>query len=866
MRLIRNILVLLFFLILGVFIYGYLSIRFNLSTLKQADDLQSLQYKDASIKLAYILGSQKWLTYALQAGEDQVRVMSNAVIKKNYQLADAERFIYSIIYEVLDDEGSVIRTGEFYQRTGQKVYKDALTDQQYVSTAIYPADANTLDSRIHLINLRGLKNYSEIRFKSGNYQQPIKQIVLRGYQKKNISDRKLDYAWQRMGESRRQQLAKVSVYDAEILNQLEQHQLLKNQWAPLGPLGVTDDDYQVQKLYVAREVENDVVINEVAVPSTGLVIYTARYGVISLPQKKINSTKQNKSHLKLSWSQFDRNTKKSKTDKVTIEWWGHPATQYKKWSRLISDSEIDLNLDELQGGLVQISSAQPVVVRAWLKTPQSNKNLNAESALEITPKSTYLRLYGAHSLPLEYSINHIEGFKTPYRFDLRAIDRNPSSEITYNFLDKDERVIKTGRISLQQELSAYDAVVAEPQRWVTDPMHLYFNLPRRVSKVSFDAPPGVWISAYSRPKNLVYTQTDPLPSILDEKDMQRVMPVWFAVRPKKWKQAMSKGQTQLITVQRRPPNIDPQLLAGQYRWDQFYPDTNWKGQNLLTPVNNDLPFRDESASSYFVKLNNGQINNIEFISKPGTQTVRPSLIYVQPEKRLMTIRIWLDGKIFFEDKVYAVNGELQLPYLPSGRYKLRIESLINTTDSRSIVLNKDKTLFYINYTKISPKSKANTIMLKRLAIKMTEKNMSFTIFKEKSLELLALRIYSSQPLHKKILINVEIKGLDSRKIGPFNDWTLSRRQYELKPLEENTKKQFRPLMLNAAYPAAGRVGGERLFFIPLGSDLAVPQNYTVEVSLQHMDDAYMVMTRSIPGLYPDRRLYPDIQVETTEVE
>ena len=866
MRMIRNTLIFLFFLMVGLFVYDYLSIRFNSSALKQAEDLQSLQYKDASIKLAYILDSDKWLTYALQAGEDQVRVMSNAVIKKNYQVLDADRFLYSIIYEVIDDAGKVIRSGEFYHRGGQKVYLDEQTQQQYVSTGIYPPDENPLDSRIHLINLRGLKKITQIRFKSGNYQRPVKQIVLRAYQKKNISDRKLDYAWQRMGEARRQQLAKVSVFDADIISQHEQHQLLKNQWAPLGPLGAADDDYKVQKLYVVRDVENDVVINGVAVPSKGLVIYTGRYGVISLPLNKSINTKQHKTRIKLSWVQFDNNARQNSTDKVTIEWWGHPATRYKKWSRLVSDGELNLDLKNLNGGIVQISSVQPVVVRAWLQTAEQAQNVTDESALEITPKSTYLRLYGAHNLPLEYRVNHIEGYKTPYRFDLRAIDGNPRSKITYHLLDKQERVIESGSISLQQELSPYDAVVAEPQRWITDPTHVYFNLARRVSKVSFGAPPGVWISAYSRPKNLVYTQTAPLSSVLDEKKLHSVMPVWFAVRPQKWKLAMRQGQTQLITVQRKPPQVDSQLLSGLYRWDQFYPDANWKGRNLLNPVEHDLPFREESASSYFVKLNSKHANDLEFIAKPGTQTIRPSLIYVQPEKRSMTIKIWLDGKKYFEDQVHAVNGELQLPYLPSGRYQLRIESFLNSEDSLSAVLQKDNTLFYINNTKLLPISEAQKIMLKRLAIEMTEKSMSFTIFKEKPRELLALRIYTRQPMQKKLTINVKINGLSSRKTGPFNDWTLSQRQYELLPLVEENKSQLQPLILKAGHPAAGRVAGERLFFIPLGSDLPAQQNYTIEVSLQQRGEAYMVMTRSIPGLYPGRQLYPDIEVEPIAVQ
>jgi len=381
MRWIRNLFILLLLLILLVI--GYLLFAPYFSPLASDDtsSLQSLQFKDAQVRLAYTLDNDEWLSYALQPGEERVRVMSNVLLDQSYRLSEADRFIYAIDYEIYDAHGQRIKQGRFYHRAGQKTYKDDKTGQTYVSTSIYPQQMSVADARIHIINLRGLDSPSEIRFKSAALTYPMRHLVLRAYQKKNIADRKLDYAWQRMGEDRRQHLAKVSVYNADIITEQEKRQLIKNQWAPLGPLGAEGDNYHTQKLYVVREIENDVIINMPAIPPTGLVIYPQRYGMISLPDEN--------NPLKLVWQQFAAGYKSSSTDKVTIEWWGRPASRYKKWSISLSDGAF---MQQLDSGVIRLSSLQPVVIRAWL---QQTDNQSGSQPLEITPKPGYLRLYSS---------------------------------------------------------------------------------------------------------------------------------------------------------------------------------------------------------------------------------------------------------------------------------------------------------------------------------------------------------------------------------------------------------------------------------------------------------------------------------------
>jgi hypothetical protein len=832
MRLLRHTFIVIIFLISAVIGFNALLPLYKSFILNDDAVFQTTLLKDARVKLAYLLDNRQWLSFALQAGEDKVRVMSNVLLDKDYQVTEADRFLYSIEFEILNDKDEVIKAARFYHRGGQKVYADEATGLHYVSTRVYQEDVNPADSRIHLVNLRGLKNATQIRFKSGNYEYPVQKIALSAYQKKKIADRKLDYAWQRLGDKRREQLAKVSVYDASIITDAEQRWLLINQWAPMGPEGVDGEDYSIQKLYVVREVENDVQINVPAVPSTGLAIYPGRYGMLTLPEDN--------NKLIISWSLFTGKSALQSKEQINIEWWGRPATRYKKWTPALSVNQLIINRDS---GVLRISSSQPVVIRVW-RGDKTQKN-------EITPKPAYLRLYSADSSPLEYKINHVRGFKTPIRFDVRNIDGVTRTDITYRFIDKNNSLIKSGKLKLHSPLSAYDMLVADTERWITEPESFYFNLPGRVHKVVFDAPPGVWISAYTRPKYLPYKQYNPVS--IEQQQLQ--IPVWFAVRPHQWKKNMRSGYTQLITVQRRPPKLDPRLLVGEYRWDQFYPENNWKGRNLLTPLEEHQVFRVEALSSRFLKLSNQQESQLEFIAKNGTHSLRPSLIYSQAKNQMLSLRLWLNEKLFFETQVRARSGEIQLPLLSAGKHRVRIESSVVGNASS---LNLDAPAFYINNTNNLQAENRSIIMLKRLGVELTTKPLSFTVLKENSEELLALRIYTRQSIQKKYNISVTIKNKDKRNKGPFNNWSLLNRKYELSPFNRVNKTLTSPLILNVNQGEAN----EYLFFIPLGSDLPSDKNYTLEVSLQQGEPTYIILTRSIPGLYPSRQIYPDIELES----
>ncbi len=827
MRLIRNIILIVVALVLLASAYSYLSlfIKQNI-TGSDESSLESSQLKEASVKIAYTLKKDVWLSFPLQANEEKLRILSNAIIENNYEIDDKDRFLYSINYEILDDKNKIIKNGRFYHRASQKKYQDVNTGKSYVSTSIYPATENPLDSRIHILNLRGLENADKIRLKAGEFQYPIKRIIVRSYQKKKITERKLDYAWQRMGDERRQSLAKVSVYNADIINDKEKKQLVSNQWAPMGPLGVDDEDYFVQKIYVVREIENDIQLNVDSVPSNGMVIYPNRYGVITLPEANNN--------IKFTWELFSTQKENSQSGKIKVEWWGHPATQYKNLTVQLIKNEFH---QFLQNGVIRLSADKPIVVRVW------KVNLD-NSATEITPKAAYLRLFSPASPGLVYKINHINGYKSPYRFDVRSFSEQKSYRIEYQLLDKYDRIIKKGYLNPSQELSPYDAVVADTDRWLTEPQRFYFNLPKEVKKIRFNSEAGIWVSAFTRPKNLAHSITDPLNA--DERKTS--IPVWFAVRPHNWKSYLIKGRSQLITIQRHPPKINQQLLAGQYNWQQFLPDHEWKGRYVLNELEGRQVFREEALSSRFHLIDHNIENEIEFVSKYSASSIRPKLIYSRDIDKEDEVSIYLNDKLLYKSLIIGKTGEIQLPYIKPGRYKFRI-SLAGNADEESSVISSYR--LFVNYIKAE-----NNLFIKRMAINVADNGLTFNVLKESNEELLALRVYTPTNNNNDFQIDIKINGIDGRPIGPLYDWTVGRRTYKLKDLKNNK----RPIMLNTDKD----IKAERLFFIPIGNDVVKNEYYQVEVKLDSDVNAYVLLTRTLPGMYPNRYLYSDIELEEVE--
>ena len=770
---------------------------------------QSALPERSRVNLAYPLSEEKWLDFSLLDYDQEIKIVSNAEVPVDVELNVDDRLIYTFEYQVVDGDGQVLKQGEISQKTRQLIFFDHETQQNYVSSSYYPAIANPLDSRLYMLNLRGYQGARLLRLRVKYKQQPITEVIARVYHHVPIASNKLDYQWQRMSIERKNSLARSSVYfsQQQLLTDEEKRLLINNLWTPMGPLGVNDKDYITKKLYVKREVEQDSIVNLSVVDPSGLMVYPDQYGVVKIPVFS--------GDVKLSWHTIDA---ANENDWVNVEWWGHPSTRYRQW-RVKSQSE--LFVEPLDSGVIQLSVSTPTVFKVWIN--------DESSPVEITPRNENLRLYQESDLPLSYQINHTNKKGTPFKIALRALLTSPAySEVfsvDYTVFDKNNQLLASGTLAVDSTKSNYDKVSGDKTSVISNVQNYYFNFPENIDRIEFKSDKAVWVAAYSRPASLPLMAKYPFQQE-NATEQEQTIPAWFFVRPVNWKSYVTAGRTLLLALQPTPPEVDEMLMAGQYRWEQFLASGNWRGREILTAQYDEVATRDQTHARQYMQLEEGENYNLEFIGEIGESLALPRLLYLQPLESALIIRLWIDGKPYFNETVFSKTGELTLPAIEPGVHKVRL------------ALSQSAELF-LDRVKVVDKA-----FVKRLAIKLDSRPLEFTYTKTHDEELIAIRIYTPQESNLAQAIRLQISPVGNRKVGPFKNWSFVDRNYQLEANDGLPASMLGATIRKLAPP--------RLLFVKLGEDLPVGKNYQIKLSLTSGPEGYVMLSRTLPGIYDDR--------------
>jgi hypothetical protein len=767
----------------------------------------------SKVILAYPLTDQRWIEFLLFDSDQQIKLISNAELPLEYQPEVGERWQYAIEYELLSRSGTLIKKGEINHKTGQLIFSDQESNQNYVSAVYYPALVNPVDARLHLLNLRGQKDVSKIRIRLKSQNSPLVGVVARVYRQKMVSNNELNSEWQRLSADKKQSLSRASVYQKDLLRDIEKQRLVSNQWTPIGPSGVVGSDYESRKLYVARDVEEDIVVNLPAVAPNGLQVYPDIHGVIRIP---VFSEK-----IKLTWQALEPLDEK---DHVNVEWWGHPSTRYQNWKINASLGSFSQKLDS---GVIRVNASKHLVFKVW---SEHNKAL-----VEITPKVSNVRLYKSNTTSVGYRVNHLNKDNTPFKIVLRTFEDLGEQKVSFRFFGEREQVLKQGELVVTNLKSDYDRLNLPVERSISDPSNYYFNLPRSVKRIEVFAENTVWIAAYTRPNNLAHLSRYPY-KLENSTNQIKDPPGWFFVRPINWKEYVTKGLSSLLSVQPRPPEIDPILMEGQYHWESFIPTGNWRGRELLVAFDNKLVDSTSSAENKFkLILDASNLNSqlelesvVDFKGVEGEVLVTPELIFSQDQAEKLTITLWLDDKVHFQKTVYSRDGMLNLEPVKIGKQKIKIK------------LNKPADIL------IDQLAKVEKGYNKRTAIQLGDAPLVFNYLKQNSEELLAFRVFGEKDDVDPQKLTIRIKGNNNTDIGPFKSWTIKDKKYILEAGDGAHAKVL--------YAKNNLLGPAKLIFIQLGDDMPNNKSYKIEVELAQGEGGYLIMTRTIPGIFETREI------------
>ncbi len=205
----------------------------------------------ASRSTAYRVSSSDWLEFGLPE-HGRVRILSNSAFKKLRR--DTAR--YAIDYELLDSSGQIVLKGRYHHRARMTllVNSNAQGDRGPISKTAYAESRNPgSDAEDFWIEAPAFSLPGRLRLRIAEQSPAIVEIAARAYQRVQLSPRKANSAWQRLGRRKREKLTRGFALSSEWLESFETTALASFSWRPLGPRGVELKDYEERALTIVTD-------------------------------------------------------------------------------------------------------------------------------------------------------------------------------------------------------------------------------------------------------------------------------------------------------------------------------------------------------------------------------------------------------------------------------------------------------------------------------------------------------------------------------------------------------------------------------------------------------------------------------------
>ncbi|MEF8942039.1 MAG: hypothetical protein V5B78_04520 [Desulfohalobiaceae bacterium] len=794
---------------------------------------QSQKLPESESSLCYRLPDKGWLDFSLPPWTDQIKILSNAEFAKGFRTAENATRRYALSFEVIDDKGETIQSGAYHHQTEITSYRIPGKDRKtplnhYIDSPLKPADGKQI--RINLRPVLKQGNVSRLRIKLHSAETGIQSAVVRVYAPEYHSGRELSYLWNRLPQKTRQRLAEGNVYPAEFLSQNEKQNLVRKLWKPKAPEGIEGRDYQRQRLYRLTTEEAIPERDQPIVPE-GLVVAPMHRATVPVPQDG--------ARLRFTIRRMEESSEK--TSQVGIRWYGKDIGQTRQQTLSLRESPVE-HTAEYDGGLIELWADSRVNIQVSQAGEESVEEPEKEPDKRIKPTNMYLRTYRAGvQEPVIYSVNHGRGQRTPFRADFRILankTQQPEARVTCELVDSAGKNI-TKRFRITAPLSKYDRLPRQIKAdFVSKPVSRFFLLPENISRIRFSSPDPVLVNGYNRPINLPKTTRVPEDYYAHTRH-RGSQPTWFLFNPQNDRDLYLNHRSVLLTLQYHPPQRDPRLLRGVYKWEAFRPTGNWSGAFLFAPRDADQPLRKQALNAAYAPIALNRSLKVVFQSPRSLQVIRPELVYFAENERETPLKVYVNGRLHFTHEMSGLRGRVTLPALSSGESRIRVEAPAETR-------------IYLNQVV----SRRSEHML-RFANRIDDSGLSFNFHKQTTgRESLSLKLFSPYSESEPSVFRVSLDLSAARSIGPYTQLSLLERKFIVNPPENSAKV---PVMQSET----GFVTSGQTFFYPLGDDLP-PDTYRVNIDLVSGPGGYLQMYRVLPGKHTEwnMQMEPNLGHET----
>jgi hypothetical protein len=773
----------------------------------------------AKAAIATVLDADRWTVFPLAGTPSGVRLVTNAGIPAAASAAPGTVYGYAIRYQVLGGGGEVLRDRTYHQRTRITRFKDPegvrgeYTAAFYVGEPLVPADGRALS-----IDLEGLARPSQVRVELARRDSLVHDVVVRASHRERVPAHRLGNLWKRLSEEQKAALARGNVYPHDLLSESEVENLLRERWRPLGPSGVEGRDYVQRKLYLASDLEGEAI--EEPVPPAGLMLGPGRHAVVPIPEAG------GRVRLVFQSDTPDWAAAHAESPEIQFRWYGPGPRRHREGTIRWQGNGTRFE-DAFDGGLLELSATSVMTVRAYLA--------GAGGMDEITPRPILLRSYLCErGAPVEFEVAHAAGRPTPLRLTLWRVipplGAPESGAARYQLLGPAGDVLQSGEIPIAGVPSVYDSAPSRQDR-VSDPASYYFSLPPAVARVRVMSDQPVLVAAANRPADLVRERRVPEDSYLfDPRFPSGVshQPPWFPLQPANAADLVLGGRSVVLWLQPRPEDIDPEVQAGRYVFEDYRPLGAWLGRQVFAPVDTAGPIRERVLPVSYRPLPARREVVMELHAPRGTDTVLPRLAYFRDSDDAAPVTVHLDDRRYFHGTVVGRSGEVSLPAAGAGRHRMRLAP-------------SDPTRFFMSHAAPAPGG-----LLKRLAYRLGREPLDFRIPHGcRCKQILSGRWYVPVETTVRSRISVGIEPQRGNRIGPDHDYSFHERRYDLRPDP-------------SAHAPVQHTGGETMgrgqnFAIPLGEDLP-PGIYRLRFALEGGPTGYLTLAKLTPGVAEERRV------------
>lgn len=772
-----------------------------------------LEGDTVDVALAYPLSEDGWLEFAIPPASAALKLVSNANLNPAARDQPQLRWRYALDYQVLDAAGRVLRERRYQIETRLTQYRGR-ADGRYYTGAFYrdgrwvPADGRRL-----MLDLGDLDAPARFRLRLAARGADVAGVVARLSAPNKVAEFRLASLWQRLTPEQQGLLARGSIYPPALLNPEERRNLLRNGWQPLGPLGVRERDYRVVPLYVLREIADEPGYRDLFM-LPGLVVDPAHDAIIGIPEQGGDLVLK------------PRQSGESAGGPAVIELaWRGRLWKYHWRGRLRWDGvAAEIPAGRFAGGWLTIGASRPLTVQASLR--------GNGPPLEVTPQPHYARAYrAARGEALAYAVPRLHGVPIPFRLSLRPLGGSEARAVV-EFLDAGRRVLERRELAVPPLPSRVDRLAGAPVDAVlSDPTHYFFNLPAEVAALRVEAEPPLLVQAFNQPPGMLKRQRVPEDAYGDS-DAAYWNPAWFATLPEDAERLAELARASVLITQPVVEVIDPLLLEGFYRWQDYFPEQPWRGEYVLAPDEpTDLPataLHWELLPGHFCPLDPDRVTELELRGPEGLAWLSPTLLFERTGDGPFRLRLTVDGVEHYAAEQRGRRAVITLPPLAPGRHRLRLTGA--------------PARYRISYALACP----GAGMTRRLAFRLGHGgDIAVTVDKPTALEIrLSGRLHGAPGETRRSVIDATLEPAPEASTQPLPDWSFRRRRFDLRPV--------------ATPGAATLFGGEALdlgqiFSIPLAIDLP-PGRYRVHLALREGPGGYLSLSTTEPGRF-GRRLF-----------